>query len=182
MNLGVALWREGELDQAEQMLQASFRAALEVEPECCQPHYWLGRVYIDKLDFEKAVAHLQKGLACRDQETDRLSREALEQTFKVFAANQPFNAAAHADLATVLAMNELYSDADRAYARALEIEPDNADFVTNAGLSFLLQGRTDSAIGLFERAVEITNGADERVLAALQHAYQAQAENMANAA
>ena len=83
MNLGVALWREGELDQAEQMLQASFRAALEVEPECCQPHYWLGRVYIDKLDFEKAVAHLQKGLACRDQETDRLSREALEQTFKV---------------------------------------------------------------------------------------------------
>ena len=79
-------------------------------------------------------------------------------------------------------MNELYSDADRAYARALEIEPDNADFVTNAGLSFLLQGRTDSAIGLFERAVEITNGADERVLAALQHARQAQAENMANAA
>ena len=138
MNLGVALWREGKLDDAEKLLQSSFKAALEVEPKCCQPWYWLGRVYIDKQEYEQAISYLQKGLECNDAETDRLSREALEETYKSFAKLKG-SAATHSDLGNTLAMNGDFGAADREFQLALAMEPRNPDYITNYGISKLLQ-------------------------------------------
>ena len=59
-------------------------AALEIDPEFCQPHYWLGRVHLEAKDFNQAIPRFQRALECREQSHDRFAREALEAIFLEF--------------------------------------------------------------------------------------------------
>jgi tetratricopeptide (TPR) repeat protein len=150
-NLATALVRQGHVDQAV----THFERVLQLDPAHASAHVNLGAVQRARRQFVPAAAHL---------------RLALEL--------DPGNAAAHTNLAGVLVETHDIAGAVTEYRRALASNPQQLEALVE--LAWTLATSPDEtirdapdAMGLAERAVELTSGRDVRALDAQAAAYAA---------
>ena len=161
-NLGVDLGESGRADEAI----ASFRRALEIQPDYAEAHNnlgtelnGLGRVDEAIVQYRKAVeikpdyadAHNNLGnrLDDRGQSDEAIAhyRRALEI--------QPENAVIHFNLGLALAKRGLNVEAVAQFRQTLEYQPGRADAHYNLGLALEKSGRVDQAIVQFRKTLEI---------------------------
>src|SRR5574341_508767 len=127
-NLGVALARQGNLDQAI----AHYREALRLQPNYSRAHDSLG-----------AALAKQGHLAAAEQELTLALRF------------NPASAAARLNLANVYAMQGKDEQAEAEYRRLLALKPTYAKAYLNLGLLLRKQGRSDEGIALLQRALAL---------------------------
>jgi tetratricopeptide (TPR) repeat protein len=132
-NLGVTLYKKGNLDAAIQ----EYRAALRIRPIYAQAHNNLGNVLVDKGDLDAAIQEY---------------REALRL--------YPKYADAHNYLGNALFDKGGLDAAIQEYKEALDINPGYADAHNNLGNAFFDKGDLDVAIREFREALRI-NPKDE---------------------
>ena len=118
-----ALLLKGKYNEGE----ASFRQAIEAEPENPEWHNGLG--YALKLQGKDAEAEAS------GREAERLSREKLK--------SEPNNARWHSTLARALYVQQKYTEAEEEYRQALKLEPNNAEWHAWLGNTLAAQGKKD---------------------------------------
>jgi tetratricopeptide (TPR) repeat protein len=118
-NLGIALLRQGRLDEAF----AHFAEALRMSPNNAALYYNLGLALLRQENFKEAIVHY----------------------FKAVEIN-PNLVEAHRDLGTALSRQGRFKEAIEHFSEALRIQPSNPDLHTSLGNLLLRQGRLDEAI------------------------------------
>ena len=79
--------------------------ASQIDDEGCQHAYWMGRVYLDKQDYDHAIPQFQQALECKELDHDKYAVEALEAIFRMLTKKHPRSAIAHSNLANVLVVS-----------------------------------------------------------------------------
>jgi len=130
INLGVLESHTGNNPRAEQL----YRAALKLDPACAIAHNNLGVILMEKGDLDSAA-------------------ECYVQSIK--AGETPESLA---NMANLYCMNEQYSDAMDMCLRALKLNPNHPQALSNAAMVLWSQNEYDMAIETMRRA--ITCGAD----------------------
>ena len=126
VNLGLTYVEQGETDQAI----ASFRKAIEQSPHDAFPRHELAVLLMDEEDF----------------------REAIQQLKEVIRLD-PAHFEAHLDLGICFAQKGFYAEAEKAYAQARELEPDDLLLAYNSAALFALWDRVDDALGFLDQAI-----------------------------
>ena len=124
--LGVAAYRAGHLDQAENLI----RRAIGRDPDCSACHKALGNVYKRQGRLSLAKASLRRAVSLA-----------------------PDSAAAHYDLGIVHHISGRLQQALERYRSAVGCDPEHALAWNNMGLVYLAQGARDQAIDCFETAI-----------------------------
>jgi tetratricopeptide (TPR) repeat protein len=127
-NLGIALFTEGQIDEAI----VQYQEALRLKPDNAQAHYDLGAALAVKGRTDEAIGQFQ---------------EALEL--------KPDYAEAHNNLGTALAKQGELDQAIGQFQEALHLQPDNAEFHYNLGAALGMKDRMDEAIEQFEEALRL---------------------------
>ena len=127
-NLGVTLQNLNRLDEAE----ASYRRALQINPDFAEVHYNLGIILQNLNRLDEAGASYRRAL----------------QVIPDFAE-------AHYNLGNILIDLGHPDDAERSYRRALVIRPDYAEAHSNLGNTLKNLGRLDEAEASYRRTLEI---------------------------
>jgi len=128
LNIGVALEALGRNEDA----MKAFRLAIALDPSQIQAQYRIGRALVQDLDY-------QGGEAC--------ARNILDA--------QPDCVPAHLLMALAYVGTNDLVEADKHVTRALELEPDNADTLTQAGSTLQMLGQVDRAVQTVQKAIEI---------------------------
>jgi cytochrome c-type biogenesis protein CcmH len=131
-------------------------------------YVWLGDP--DAVRFEAELAR-QEGAS--DGDVDTMIRQMAQQ-LESRAPGQAADAPAWAMLARAHASRQRFADADQAYQRAIELTPDNADWLADrADLLSLLQGQSADGepMRLVNRALEIDPGHPKALALAGSSAY-----------
>jgi tetratricopeptide (TPR) repeat protein len=128
LNLGNALARLGRLDEAF----ASYRCALDADPEFAEAHNNLGELLLERGRIEEALASCREALRIR-----------------------PDLARAHQNLGKVLVRLARYDEAARTCRRAIAIDPDFAEAHNGLGSALIGLGHSQEAIASFRRALDI---------------------------
>lgn len=167
-NLGVALQRQGQLDQAA----ASYTQALAIQPDRADAHNNLGHIRLLQGRLDDALACLEQALRLRPDYAEahhnrgatlrRLARlpeavASLDEAIRL----RPDLAEAHVDLGRARAeMGE--ADAARAsFQRALQVQPDLANAHNHLGLLHLEARQFEEARACFKDAMRCNpNDAD----------------------
>jgi serine/threonine protein kinase/Flp pilus assembly protein TadD len=126
VNLGNALWRNGDLDGAVQ----SFREALEGHPDYAAAHARLAEALVDKDDLNGAIAQIREATRLRN------------------------NARDHTILGNLLGRKGLLDEALASYQKAIDRDAKYACAYHWRGIDLVKAGRRDEAIASFQRAVE----------------------------
>ena len=133
-NLGVALARQGRLDEAKQQ----YTRAIEIKPHYDEPHGNLGVVLSEQGDFAGAIDQFRQALAENPEYADaqvnwgntlvRLGKpnEALEH-YAEAVEDRPDDAEAHVNWGVALAREGEYAEAVDHFRAALAINPQHAD-------------------------------------------------------
>jgi len=127
-NLGAALGRLGQLDEAIQHLEESLR----LKPDSALAHDNLATALADRGRTDEAIQHYEESL--------RL---------------MPDSAQTHDNLALVLAHRGRLDEAIQHYQEALRLKPDYAKAHNNLGAALEARGRTDEAILHYEEALRL---------------------------
>jgi Tfp pilus assembly protein PilF len=127
--LGGAYFSDGDLDQAE----SAFLAALRLGPKYFETHRRLGRLYMQKSDWGKAIFHF---------------RESLKSP--AIPAPQEI----HNWLAFCHYAQNHYALSEQEWINALNIE-DNAMIRLNLAMAYRDQGRFDSALESLQKALAL---------------------------
>jgi cytochrome c-type biogenesis protein CcmH len=132
-------------------------------------YVWLGEP--DAVRFEDEIA--QQGGDVSDADIDAMVRQMTEQ-LESRPPGQKADASAWEMLARAHASRQRFADADKAYQRALELTPDNANLLADrADLLSLLQGQSADGepMRLVNRALEIDPGHPKALALAGSSAY-----------
>jgi len=127
-NLGIALFKEGQIDEAI----GQYQEALRLKSDDAQAHYDLGAALAVKGRTDEAIGQFQ---------------EALEL--------KPDYAEAHSNLGIALTKEGQLDPAIVQFQEALHLQPDNAEFHYNLGAALGMKGRMDEAIGQFQEALRL---------------------------
>ena len=158
-SMGFALFQQGKSDEAI----AALEKALKVDPNHWKSHNNLALASIDIGEFELAEAHYRESLAIEPQpsiyndlgyvlERQGLSEDAIE-AYREALKLDPESATSHYNLATHLARNKEYSDAESHLLAALKTQP-NTKIYTGLGAVLWQQGRADEAITNLQTAIQ----------------------------
>lgn len=161
-NLGLAVARNGALEDAEQ----HYRAALKIKPDYRRAEYALANILAAQGRFDEAIERYRRVLHENTRAAEvhyylgnvfaKLNRlgEAVEQYENSIKAN-PQNALAHGSLGHILFRQRKIEEAAVHYRKALEIEPQLAD--VHYGLANILAGRgeLDEAMNHYLSALRI---------------------------
>jgi tetratricopeptide (TPR) repeat protein len=150
-NLGVARYARGQIVEAI----VAYRKAVELETGHREAHFNLARALAFQGSNDEAVSHYREAVRIR-----------------------PDAAEIHASLASALAKLGRLDEAIVHYRRALQLEPDLPAALVDLSWILSASSRPDvkaprEAVGLAERAAEITNYKDPTVLETLAVAYAA---------
>jgi eukaryotic-like serine/threonine-protein kinase len=162
VNLGNALARNGELDEAI----SAQRKAIELAPKLAFAHFNLGKVLSlqKKLDeavacYRKAIelepklasAYVNLGIALHNQkkpdEAVACYRKAIELDPKL--------AMAHNNLGIALREQKKLDEAVASYRKAIELDPKLAIAHCNLGVALRGQNKLDEAVASFRKAIEL---------------------------
>jgi Flp pilus assembly protein TadD len=164
-NLGLALMREGETDQAILHLQK----ALRIMPDNAQFHNGLGSALIQKGDLDKAIFHLTEairlfpgyaeahnnlGIALSDR---RDIDGAIAHYHKAIEIN-PREGLLYFNLGNAESEKERYQDAILSYLKALQLRPDAENIRLNLGYAFFREGRLKEALQQFDQILRKNPG------------------------
>jgi tetratricopeptide (TPR) repeat protein len=167
-NLGLALFRKGQVDDAV----AQYQKTLEINPNYVLAHNNLGVTLLQKGRLDDAVTQYQKALEINpnypelhDNLGNALFRkgqvdDAVAQYQKALEIN-PNYAHAHYNLGNALFQKGQVDDAVAHYQMALEINPDYPEAQSDLGLAFVQKGQLDEAIAQFQKAVKISPNSPE---------------------
>jgi Flp pilus assembly protein TadD len=128
MNLGVALTRKGQLDEAVGHLQEAVRLA----PNHAQAHNNLGVALGRQRRLDEAIVQLQEAI-------------------RIF----PNLADAHANLGDALSVKGDFDEAITQYQQAIQLNPNYADTHNHLGIALTSKGRLDEAIDQFQQALNL---------------------------
>ena len=127
-NLGVALARAGRHEEAE----ASYRRALELEPEYALSYQGLGQLAFRRGANDIAASYFRRAVA-------------VDSTLAV----------AHNNLGHIHHRKGDVEVAVRHYERAVRHEPGHAQYLLNLGLAYRALGRFDRSLAMVERAASL---------------------------
>ncbi len=130
-NLGIALDKQGRLDQAA----VEFEHVLRLRPDDYRAHTSLGAIFAKQGHPDKAARHFSAALRI-----------------------QPDFAPAHFNLGNSLAAQGEFGRAIEHYRRALSSDPEAFETHVSLGAALLLAGNAGAAIGHYQKALEITPG------------------------
>ena len=150
-DMGIALSRQDKLDSAV----ANFNKALQINPEYAQAHYNLGYTLGLQDKFDEAVIHLKNTI-----ELD------------------PDYASAYLVLGQILSQQGRMNEAAENFRQVLRLEPDHIEILNALAWMLTVHKSADfhdpnEAIGLAERACELTGYEQPAVLDTLACAYAA---------
>ncbi len=126
LNLGLAYADAGRLDDAQKEL----RTAIELDPSDPFPRHELAAILMDEGDYRGAITHLK--------EVTRLDAKNFE---------------AWLDLGICYAQKGFYAEAERAYGKGAELNPEDVLLLYNQAALYALWARPADAIALLTRAV-----------------------------
>lgn len=126
LNLGLTYVDQGLVDDARR----AFSRAIELDPQDPFPRHELAALLMDEADFRAAIQQLK--------EVTRL---------------EPENFEAHLDLGICFAQKGFYVEAEKAYARAAELSPDDLLLLYNAAALFALWGKPEQSLGYLGKAI-----------------------------
>jgi Tfp pilus assembly protein PilF len=127
-NLGVALYGNGQIDEAIRQ----FREGARLRPDYAHSHYNLGIAFDKKGQIDEAIREL---------------REALRL--------DPDYADAHYNLGVAFYQQGRTAEAISQFREALRLDPDHAEAHNNLGTALGLKGQTDEAIHHFQEALRL---------------------------
>jgi Flp pilus assembly protein TadD len=127
-NLGLTLADEGRVEEA----MAALRTAVEQAPEDPLPRHELASLLMDEGEYRAAIGQLK--------EVTRLAPDLFD---------------AWLDLGISYAQQGFYEEAERAYAGATQLRPDDLLLNYNLGGLHALWGKPDSALVALRRALSI---------------------------
>jgi Flp pilus assembly protein TadD len=127
-NLGMALARKGQTDEAIRQYQE----ALRLKPDYAEPHYNLGNLLARAGQIDEAMREYQEAVRLK-----------------------PDYAAAHNNLGFALARKGQMDQAIRQYQEAIHLKPDYAGAHYNLGFALVRLGQTDEAIRQLQEAVRL---------------------------
>ncbi len=131
-NLGTALLRQGQIDEA----LAHFQEVIRLQPDYEVAYYNLGHALLRKGQPDEAVVQFQKAVELK-----------------------PEYANAHNNLGNLLARKGQWPEAIAHYETAVRLRPKNPDFANN--LAWLLSTCPDSALRNGPKAVELAQRAEQ---------------------
>ena len=158
-SMGFALFQQGKSNEAIIALEK----ALKVDPKHFKSHNNMALASIDIGEFELAEAHYRESLAIEPQSTiyndlgyvlerQGLSEDAIEAYGDALKLD-PESATSHFNLATHLARNKEYSEAENHLLAALKTQP-NSKVYTGLGAVLWQQGRAEEAITNLQTAIQ----------------------------
>ncbi|HEX9242423.1 MAG TPA: tetratricopeptide repeat protein [Anaeromyxobacter sp.] len=119
LNLGMAYWRSGRLEDAIH----EYRETIRLGPEVPEAHYDLGLVHEAKGQLDDAIAEYREAILL-----------------------DPAYARPHNNLGVLHQAKGQLDDAVRELREVIRLDPGSADPHTNLGVCYLLMGRVDEAI------------------------------------
>ena len=129
-NLGVALGKQGKLDEAI----PHFERALQLKPDFAGAHNNLGLALGKQGKWAEALPHFERALQL-----------------------QPDYADAHNNLGLALRTQGKVNEAMRHFERALQLDPDDVAAHNNLGLALAAQGKWTAARPHFQRALDLAS-------------------------
>jgi len=158
-SMGFALFQQGKSDEAI----AALEKALKVDPKHWKSHNNMALAAIDIGELELAEAHYRESLAIEPQpaiyndlgyvlERQGMSEDAIE-AYQDALKLDPESAISHYNLATHLARNKEYADAENHLLAALKTQP-STKIYTGLGAVLWQQGRAEEAISNLKTAIQ----------------------------
>jgi tetratricopeptide (TPR) repeat protein len=172
VNYGTALAQIGRREKAMQQ----FEKTLTLDPNHPRAHFNLGNALADKSQFEEAIPHFQKAVA--GEPDDFFARfnlgrallavgrteEAIE-SLRLAVEQRPDFGSAHTNLGIALVAVGKSAEAIDHFQQAIKLEPDAEGYVNLLG-AYAMCGRTQEAIGAWEKAVKLARAEKKYELAA----------------
>ena len=167
-NLGIALAKQGKLDQAI----VHFAEVVRLKPDFAEAHYNLGNALAKQDKLDQAIVHyaeavrLKPGLA----EVHNNLGNALEKQGKLDQAIAHYQEAlrlrpkypeAHNYLGVALAKQGKLDQAIAHFQEALRLRPKYPEAHSNLGAALSLQGKVDQAIAHYQEAIALKSDYSE---------------------
>lgn len=161
-DLGDELTRQGRIDEAV----ASFRRALELDPNWYDAHNGLGMALLRRNRPADAIRHFdfatainpQRGAAFAGRGAALVQMDRLDDAFGAFQQSlqlDPHFADAHANMGAILARRGDLDGAVRHYEEALRLQPELARTHFNLAVALSRMGRLESAAERFRQATRL---------------------------
>jgi len=174
------LRKQGKMDQAI----AHCRESQRIKPYCREAYYELGMCFQQKKEYDKAIEQFDKAVRMQPDyirahyrlamvlgKTKQLERAAVH--FARTLELNPDHSAAHYYLGNILLSQGDLNPAEEHLEKALPDNLTNAKLYHNLGQACLQQGKFSKAIELAQRACELTEYNNLRVMGTLAEAYGA---------
>eukprot|EP01060_Flectonema_neradi_P011469 TRINITY_DN18543_c0_g1_i1.p1 TRINITY_DN18543_c0_g1~~TRINITY_DN18543_c0_g1_i1.p1 ORF type:complete len:624 (+),score=93.06 TRINITY_DN18543_c0_g1_i1:40-1911(+) len=157
LNIGIARQQANRTTEAMHHLEK----AAAIFPEGCQHHYWMGRCYMDELNYEAAVKKMHLAVECTELDHRKHALIALEAIFKKYAQASPKSADAHTNLANIFQLRMNFKDAELLYKHALKLQKGHPAAAINYSRMLLAKERYSEAVDIASIIVsDPTHGRD----------------------
>jgi Flp pilus assembly protein TadD len=161
-NLGVALVRKGQFDEAI----GQYQEALRLSPDWADAHYDLGIAFYNKGQVDEAIHQYQEALRLKPDYALAHNNlgNALDDKGQVDSAIGQYQEVIHLKPDYALARFNLGSafyskgrvdEAIRQFQEALRLKPDYAEACDNLSVAFARKGQIDEAISQFQEAIHL---------------------------
>jgi serine/threonine protein kinase/Flp pilus assembly protein TadD len=162
LNLGAALWRKGDLDEAI----ATFWKVTERNPESAEAHGKLGDALVTRGRFDEAITEFRKAIGMKPDYADAYADlgnalwrqhrgDEAVAAFRKAVELKPGWAEAHTNLGAALVAGGRLDEATAPILRAVELKPDSAEAHHALGNLFARKGRLAEAVAAYRRAIEL---------------------------
>ncbi len=160
--LGIALAREGKLEEAE----AQYRAALRTDPGHLEARNNLGNLLARRGELAEAIFHYTEVIKRRPSSAEAMNNlgNALVEAgrieegiarYRQAIELDPGFADGHTNLGLAFAREGKFNEAIEHYRRAIEVRPDNAAAFNNLGNALARQGKFREAISCFRETLRL---------------------------
>jgi protein O-mannosyl-transferase len=161
-NLGYALGKRGQSDEAIRQYQAAIR----LKPNYAEAHSNLGAALNNKGQIDEAIRQFQETMRLKPNVADVHSNlgaaldkkgqsdEAIRQYHEALRL-KPDHAEAHNNLGAALGKKGQVDEAIRQYQEALRLKPDYAEAHNNLGTALGRKGQSDEAIRHYQEALHL---------------------------
>ena len=161
-NLGNALGRKGQTDEAIRQYQEAIR----LKPDHADAHNNLGAALDKKGQIDEAIRQFQEAIRLKPDDADAHNNlgialgkkgqidEAIRQ-YQEALRLKPDHAEAHNNLGVALDKKGQTDEAIRQFQEALRLKPDYADAHNNLGVALDEQGQSDEAIRQYQEAIRL---------------------------
>ena len=162
LNLGVALVKKGQTDEAFKQYQEAIR----LNPDDPNAHNNLGNALVKKGQIDEAITQIQEALRLKPDYAEAHNTlgaalhkmgqidEAISQLQEALRL-KPDYAEAHNNLGTALGEKGQIDEAISQYQEAIRLKPDYALAHNNLGIALYRKGRASEAIRQFQEALRL---------------------------